>query len=309
MISIVIELENNKDAEILSEGIIKQLCQQSVAIESCEIILVARNAHKKAKDLFQKYFPHIKILNVDDTVQYGQMKLYGARIATSEIIAFLDSDCIPSSKWIEEIVNAFKAATDKILIIQGRTVYQDKPGANYYTYHLLGKTWVYNDMLPGDIVLNNLAVKKTCVDLFPFADKPARQGTECYMTTRLRRAGYQIQIAPKMNVIHYYQSGATRWFVRGQRAAWDKAEAFHSIYPMLYPQWLVKLKTFFPILLLTYWYWSLQSLAFTLQGSRKLNLNNTSLFSTIQAYFFDTLGGLYGMLVWTLKLDEPVADF
>jgi mycofactocin glycosyltransferase len=69
--------------------------------DKLEIIVVTDGVPKVSKDLSHY---KIKLIQLNETKGPGTARNMGAQLATGEILAFLDSDCIANSKWLKDLV-------------------------------------------------------------------------------------------------------------------------------------------------------------------------------------------------------------
>lgn len=82
-------------------------CLSSLHSQNTDIdheIIVVDSSNDSTPALVRKKFPEVKLINLDQQTFPGAGRNIGAREAKSDILAFIDSDCIASQNWINSIV-------------------------------------------------------------------------------------------------------------------------------------------------------------------------------------------------------------
>jgi hypothetical protein len=233
LLSIVVETANESPThDVRLPGSLAALAEQTVPIGRCEVLVVlGKNAHGLG-DVVRRVLPHARILRPDRDLGYGQMKMYGARAATCEIVAFTDADCTVCPDWVAAVLGGFREAPDTVAALQGQTRHAEGPGWQAATLLYCRAMW--SPARQGRyLVLNNFAIRRAMIERFPFADLPARQNVERLMVTRMLAAGYRIRVEPRMRAIHSYRGGVGAWFHRGRAEAFDRLETVRSVYPLM----------------------------------------------------------------------------
>lgn len=97
-ISIVVPIHNS---ERYIADCVKSLLSQEYPAENYEIIMVDNNSIDASAEIVRRY-PRVKLVSEDKQGAYAARNR-GLRDAMGGIIAFTDSDCVPSSDWLKEI--------------------------------------------------------------------------------------------------------------------------------------------------------------------------------------------------------------
>jgi hypothetical protein len=164
-----------------------------------EILLVAR-ATADSVDQRLAHLPNFRIVIVDADATYYEMKNAGGCAATTDYVAFIDADCIPSPHWAETAVTALDAGAD---VVAGRTRYTG-PGrwAQAMSFFDFGQVGRRPDGSATQFLLSNAAFR---VDVFRShqVDTRGHRSGGCYMTTqRLRADNHYLAYVPQMTVTH-----------------------------------------------------------------------------------------------------------
>jgi GT2 family glycosyltransferase len=128
--------------------------------------------------------------------------------ARGDIIAFIDSDCVASQNWIENITKTFCEDND-IYILTGKTFeiqsYEDIIDNNYYKYHV--KREIEAKRFLHFALTENFAFKRAIVGHVENFDARFRQGGEDYdFCVRLVSKGYNILYKPDVVIYHLRRS-------------------------------------------------------------------------------------------------------
>jgi hypothetical protein len=232
-LSIVVETANeNPTHDVRLPASLAALAQQTIPIGRCEVLVVLGKASHGLAKVVHRALPHARILRPDRDLGYGQMKMYGARAASCEIVAFTDADCAVCPDWVRAVLDGFRDTPDTVAALQGQTRHAAGPGWQAATLLYCRAMW--SPARRGRyLVLNNFAIRRSMLERFPFADLPARQNVERLMVTRMLAAGYKIRVEPRMHATHSYRAGLGVWFNRGRAEAFDRLETVRSVYPLM----------------------------------------------------------------------------
>jgi GT2 family glycosyltransferase len=161
----------------------------------------------------------------------------GIHQAKGDIIAFIDSDAIPSNDWLTQIETAFKKNNKSIAGVGGPDLIPkdstDKEKAigivmtsslarggrfNPSTQHSLLDEERFVEHIP----TCNLALKKDVIEKVGFFDEEFAKGQDLELNHRIIKAGYKLFYSPKIKVVHY-RKNHIREFAR-QVFKWAKAK-------------------------------------------------------------------------------------
>ena len=135
------------------------------------------------------------------------------------IIAFLDSDCMPSGNWVERIVSTLSRGAD---VAAGKT--------RYAPDHLLAHTFEVFDFghVSGDengeasgFIANNVAFRREILSQHSFDDRLGRSGG-CYLLgQQLKSLNYKIAYDPEQFAVHGYNIEGLKWIWKRIRLGFD----------------------------------------------------------------------------------------
>lgn len=97
-ISVIVPFHNS---EKYISDCVRGLLSQEYPAEGYEVIMVDNNSTDASAEIVRRY-PRVKLVSEDKQGAYAARNR-GLRDAMGEIIAFTDSDCVPSSDWLKEI--------------------------------------------------------------------------------------------------------------------------------------------------------------------------------------------------------------
>ena len=115
-------LERWADLEAALRGLSKQLTPPT------EVILVIDNNHElstRARSIGREILPRIIVEDFQGGLSAARN--LGVELSTSEVIAFLDDDAVPSPPWLSELVRPF--AEDDSVMMTGGTIRPGWPAA------------------------------------------------------------------------------------------------------------------------------------------------------------------------------------
>lgn len=309
MLSIVIETENEAQHNIVRlDDTIRALKAQTLPLERCEVLVMVRQSEAHVAEPIRQALPEAKITLLPDPVGYGQMKLHGARLSRYPIVAFLDSDCIPTRDWTAHILEEFRTAPEDVAVLQGRTKCLDAPGAGFFTMRFFGSPWKYAEESDW-IVLNNFAMRTSMMEQYPFANVPVRQGAEYPTVKGLLRDGKKIRIVPQMLITHNYAPGLWSWFVQGQSEAFDYAEMVVKVMALSTPAAIITWRTKFYRMCWTFLWRTIDDLRLALRLRRRFGFHRESPVACVMAAVAYWTGGVVGFANWKRGKTRPEALF
>ena len=125
LVSVVITGKNEKDTiKSCIEAVFKQTYPnfEVIYVDACSNdgrfqSALAMHDDWKAYKRCKRYVPISTV-----TVSPGSGRNYGARLSCGSIIAFVDADCVPDARWLENLVRYF---SEKIVAVGGQTYCAD----------------------------------------------------------------------------------------------------------------------------------------------------------------------------------------
>lgn len=133
----------------------------------------------------------------------------GVRHSTGDVVAFLDSDCIPDPGWLTQLQAHFANPNHQVVAGGVRFTagsYWDLVDnlATFYAW------WPNQPARPQTYIPTlNMAVRRSVIDVVGGLDErfPGAAGEDIDWALRMRRAGYTLGFAPHMSVEHRPQRG------------------------------------------------------------------------------------------------------
>ena len=184
-------------------GTLEGLAQQTVAPH--EIIIVVDDlVDPGAADELRRRYPHAKV-TTSGRSNYFAAKNAGAEAATGEIVAMVDSDCVPFPDWIEMLLARFGPGVD---IVAGRSRY---PGRS-----LLARTFSVPDLgyvlgkengTATGVNLSNVAFRRELFLRHRLDARIHRYGGGYFLLHQLRAEGARAVYQPRARVWHGFPGG------------------------------------------------------------------------------------------------------
>lgn len=199
-------------------------CLYSLSRQKCkphEVIIVDNSSTDNTKEIAMSYkdtLPIIYVLEKKQDVSIARNA--GIQVATGNIVAFTDDDCIVDENWIKNIIGFHKSRDLKI--IGGMTL-------NGYQENLICRLWqriyilwfnsvnILNRMknsyyvFPSKncfvktLLTNNISYDKKIFDIFGGFKPNASMNEDAEFHYRLRSLGHYILYSPSLIVYHYYR--------------------------------------------------------------------------------------------------------
>jgi glycosyltransferase involved in cell wall biosynthesis len=212
MISVIIPSYNSEDTIQKCLDSLKNQSYQG----SCEIILVDSSIDKTPQIVTNNY-PDIRLIHLDNKTDPGTARNIGIREAEGGILAFTDSDCVPSQDWLERISTAHQLAYRIVggVVKNGNADHDDVALAGYMAE--------FREFLPKQLK-REVAHVPTCNISYKkqvFLDYGSFQGQyypqeDMVYNCRLVEKGEKILLDPAIKVSHIHRS-SLREFLAHQR--------------------------------------------------------------------------------------------
>lgn len=147
--------------------------------------------------------------------RYYEQKNKGARLASGEILVFLDSDVIPEEDWLEGLLAALD--DPQVAVVGGETYH----ATDTFYDQLFAAFWMFPTRRPSRGVYrckhfyaNNLAVRREVFLAYPYPDAPAYRGQCVALAKTMRSQGISIHRQGASRVSHPPPEGARTFVVR-----------------------------------------------------------------------------------------------
>lgn len=170
--------------------------------EPFEIILVDYKIYQESlpKDLGD-ILPNLKIIFSNDA-ESAKRKDYGVKFSTSELVAVLEADCVPSQSWLRILVEDLRTLPDMVAV-SGRTTYGDD---SIYKRALSLIDRSFDDLGKSgktQFISNNGALyRRHILEEFPYPE-----AITPFLSSRIRNqsildAGHQFYFDPRVSMQH-----------------------------------------------------------------------------------------------------------
>jgi glycosyltransferase involved in cell wall biosynthesis len=232
-VAVVIETVNEETEPTINlPTVLDGLSRQSYPRELTETLVVVQPDNHELLERLRSDHPHVRVVLCEDP-NYYPMKTAGARAATADIVACLDSDCLPVPGWVESFVDEIVAGAD---LVAGKTRYPE--GSPFgLTFGVLNFGYIFADAegRASGFLPNNFAVRRDLLERHPFDPRARRSGAAHLLGHRLRQLGYKLVYQPRMRVTHSSYSPAIELQMRVKSgfdcvnlADWDESGALEE---------------------------------------------------------------------------------
>jgi glycosyltransferase involved in cell wall biosynthesis len=184
------------NAEKTIKKCLESIFMQEYSTAAFEVIVVDNGSKDASLELLKKFY--VKIL-IDKTATISKLRNIGARNGQGNILAFVDSDCIVSKRWLEKALTYFE---DEAVGIVG-SHYKIPENCNW-----VGKAWDAIsakrgvkgevDQLPG----GNMFIAKKCFEEIGGFNETLITNEDVDICYRASKAGYRVYSDPNISVIH-----------------------------------------------------------------------------------------------------------
>jgi glycosyltransferase involved in cell wall biosynthesis len=212
MVSVIIPSYNSEQT---IEKCLNALQKQSYK-GGFEIILVDSSIDTTPA-IVRTRFPGIKFFHLEKKTDPGTARNIGIKEAKGEIIAFIDSDCVANSDWLDKIVVAHDLAYNVV----GGAVRPANDSRD--TVGWAGYVAEFREFLPesakrevGHIPTCNISYKKRIFEQFGLFEGKFYPQEDLVFNYHLGRKGEKILFDPEIQVRHYHRS-ELRAFLNHQR--------------------------------------------------------------------------------------------
>ena len=165
--------------------------------------------------LEQKY-PWVSLVSSPPGENYYEIKMRGARLATADLVVFVDSDCRYNKDWLAGLLEPF--VDPDVRIVAGETAFTDPGpyGLALAIAHSFDGFSGGNDLYPvNNYYANNVAFRRSVL-----LDLPIPTGLPLYRhgcsahCVELRRRGEHIWAQPRSRAMHAAPEGLQHFFWR-----------------------------------------------------------------------------------------------
>lgn len=199
MISVIIP--TYRDWKTLNECL-KQLRKQTISKDLFEIIIV----NNDPSDIIPEYLDLTENTRVFTEEKAGSYAARNKGIleAKGEILAFTDSDCLPSTSWLEEIVKVMTSNEDIDMVGGDIQVY--KLPAGHSSAYLFEKHYAFKQKMNveryGKSVTANLIVRKSVFEKLGLFNEAVFSGEDTRWTSMAVSKGCKLVYSDRVQVLH-----------------------------------------------------------------------------------------------------------
>lgn len=179
--------------------LIESLLELDYPKELLEIIIVDNNSNDQTKKTVKQY--PVKLLEEKNIQSSYAARNKGIRNAKSEIIAFIDSDCVATPQWIKEGVNAFVPESADLVGGKVEFTYSENSAAELFD-SITNMQVKFNIKESAVAKTANLFVKSSLFDkigMFPYWVK---SGGDVQWTGKATQNGFSLIYTPGAIVKH-----------------------------------------------------------------------------------------------------------
>ncbi len=189
------------------QGFIKR-CLESVLAQTYQntsVIVIDDGSSDKTTAVLEDFSENKKISIYHNSQNLGLMvsRNRGASMTDSEIIAYLDSDCVAEPDWLEELIKPFSISAD-IVITGGRI--EDPLPAGYWQAVMAGTNFIrHKSGYTHKIMGGNMAFRKDFLINNKFDETLKYGGDETDLCLRTLKLNLKIYYQDSARVTHYHR--------------------------------------------------------------------------------------------------------
>ena len=170
-------------------------------------IIVVDSSHDRTPEIISTNYPEVKLTHLNKRTDPGTARNIGIGQATWDLIAFLDSDCVPAHDWLERIAGAHELSYDIVGgIVKNGSGRNDPVGCAGYMSE-------FRDFLPRKdkqevthIPTCNVSYKKRIFRNFGLFQGKYYPQEDLVFNYNLWKQGESILLDPAIQVCHHHRS-------------------------------------------------------------------------------------------------------
>lgn len=197
------------------QGTFDGLARQSVAPDEI-LIVIDHNVDAATADALRRRYPQAKLVSAG-AQNYFAAKNAGAAAATGDIVALLDSDCVPAPDWLAMLLARFEPGVDGVA---GHTRYS---GRSFVARTLSIPDFAHvveqDNGTASAMNINNVAFRRDVLLRHPLDARIRRNGGCYFLFNQLRAAGARVVYEPRARTLHGFSGTWTllkKHFDRGR---------------------------------------------------------------------------------------------
>lgn len=199
-VSIIVPVYNHTD---FLAKCLESLSAQSLPTSEFEVLVVDNGSDDSPKSLVEKYaFARFAI---EERPGSFAARNKGLSMASAPVLAFTDADCLPDPHWLECALDAIETDSS-IGVVAGRIDVVARDPDNPTTIELYDMVYRFDQRrrvaLSNGVVTANMVTRQDVFDVVgPFNDS-LMSGADAEWSQRAAAAGYNVQYADDVVVVH-----------------------------------------------------------------------------------------------------------
>ncbi len=220
--SVIVETENLLTASVEDfKMAFSSLIDQDVPLTLAQevIVIISGNISDELRAEITIAYPWMKIVETPESFGYYEVKSYGAKLATGDIVVYADVDCQYSSCWLQSLLEAF-TTDESVDIVAGETViavknpYSMAMAINYMLHRQKPQPQLHPAPYP-IYYINNVAFKRELLLKYTIPQSlPIFRGNCSIHARILWQNGYTIWKQPLAKAIHATPHGLINYLWR-----------------------------------------------------------------------------------------------
>ena len=180
--------------------LIESLLDLDYPKELLEILIIDNNSNDRTKEIIKQY--PVKLLEEKNIQSSYAARNCGIRNTKSEILAFIDSDCIATPQWVKEGVK--KLVSESADLVGGKVeFFYSEYKTSAELYDSITHMQIESDIKDRNVAKTaNLFVESYLFDKIGMFPDQVKSGGDVQWTSNATRNGFSLVYAPKAVVKH-----------------------------------------------------------------------------------------------------------
>ncbi|MGC8622020.1 MAG: glycosyltransferase [Caldisphaera sp.] len=203
-----------------SSGVLEECVKSVYRQHPKKIIVILDDPDEKTEKIGESLKKVATIVKTRKSIFISRTRNLGIKLSKTQLIAFLDGDCVPTKGWIKQILKAFRFGD---LVYGKRLSYLKKENWKEIRYKVRSGKYaekrlrVFTKDNMQDMYLisgQNMACKRCIVDNFKFSENRDWQkgGEDVDFQFWCIQRGYKCVFNPRMTVVHHHPQSLLKHF-------------------------------------------------------------------------------------------------